>query len=102
MEHVSRYQMRKEYSAPYIEPVPADPAVVTSKHGGGLLLVVDDDSSSRDLITHRLKGQGHVALGAAGGSQAMEMVRAASFHLILLDIMMTTSSSSWWRRSWGA
>ena len=88
MEHVGCYQMRGEYSAPYPEPLSADPAVTTSKHGGGLLLVVDDDHSSRDLITHRLKDQGHVAVGAAGGSQAMEMARAASFDLILLDIMM--------------
>lgn len=80
--------MRKDYSTPHPEPLSTDPAVVNSKHVSGVLLVVDDDDTSRDMLSLRLKDQGHVALGTAGGYQAMEMLKAASFDLILLDIMM--------------
>ena len=88
MEHLSRLPTRQGYSPLYPEGLSPEPAVGTSDHGRGFLLVVDDDDSSRDMLSHRLKDQGYVTLGAAGGYQAMEMVKAASFDLILLDIVM--------------
>ena len=80
--------MFKEYSPPYQELLTEDSTSATSNRGGGTLLVVDDDEHIREIVTYRLKDLGHIALGASTGYQAMQIVKAASFDVILLDIMM--------------
>jgi adenylate cyclase len=50
--------------------------------------VVDDNEVNRDLLARRLKRQGYVVGMAADGFQALEMIRAKPFDLVLLDIMM--------------
>jgi sigma-B regulation protein RsbU (phosphoserine phosphatase) len=52
------------------------------------LLVVDDVEMNRDLLSRRLKQQGHDVATAENGRQALEKIRADSFDLVLLDIMM--------------
>jgi serine phosphatase RsbU (regulator of sigma subunit) len=54
----------------------------------GFVLVVDDNEANRDVLSRRLKRQGHTVAVAENGLQALEMMRTQSFDLILLDIMM--------------
>jgi DNA-binding NtrC family response regulator len=59
---------------------------MNTEHGS--LLVVDDDETNREVLTHRLERKGYTVTVAEDGSQALEMVRARRFDLVLLDIMM--------------
>jgi class 3 adenylate cyclase/CheY-like chemotaxis protein len=52
------------------------------------ILVVDDNASNRELLKRRLERQGHSVALAENGSRSLEMVREASFDLILLDLLM--------------
>jgi phosphoserine phosphatase RsbU/P len=63
------------------EPPPGSPAP-------GRLLVVDDNEMNRDLLSRRLKQQGHRVANAVNGREALEMIAAEEFDLVLLDIMM--------------
>ena len=54
----------------------------------GFLLVVDDIEANRDVLSQRLKRQGYVVATAKNGRQALEMLQADTFDLVLLDIMM--------------
>lgn len=54
----------------------------------GLLLVVDDNEINRDMLSRRLERQGYTVAVAENGRQALEMVKAQPFDLVLLDIMM--------------
>jgi serine phosphatase RsbU (regulator of sigma subunit) len=54
----------------------------------GRILVVDDVEINRDLLSRRLKQQGHDVAIAENGKKALERIRAESFDLVLLDIMM--------------
>ena len=54
----------------------------------GLILVVDDNEMNRDVISRQIKRQGHEVITASSGIQALEMLQAQPFDLILLDIMM--------------
>ncbi len=56
---------------------------------GYALLVVDDNEDNRYTLTNRLKRQGYTNLATAGnGRQALDLLRAQRFDLVLLDIMM--------------
>ncbi len=54
----------------------------------GKVLVVDDNATIHDMLYHQLKQQGHMVTVAEDGRQALELVHAQPFDLILLDIMM--------------
>ncbi len=54
----------------------------------GLILVVDDDHVNRELLFILLKREGHTVTTVDNGRQAMAMLLARKFDLILLDIMM--------------
>ncbi|MGE0129071.1 MAG: adenylate/guanylate cyclase domain-containing protein [Blastocatellales bacterium] len=54
----------------------------------GHLLVVDRNKLDRDLIERRLSRFGHTVATAESGRQALEMMRAEKFDLVLLDILM--------------
>jgi len=54
----------------------------------GHILVVDDYRTSRLKLALGLKQQGHTAVQAESGQQALDMLRAESFDLVLLDIIM--------------
>jgi DNA-binding response OmpR family regulator len=56
--------------------------------GYGPVLVVDDNELNRDVLSRRLERQGHQVKVAMNGQQALEMIRADEFDLVLLDIMM--------------
>jgi len=61
---------------------------MTSTHEPGHLLVVDDNRVNRLLLIHGLEQQGHVVDSAENGRQALEMLRARPYDLVLLDIEM--------------
>jgi CheY-like chemotaxis protein len=54
----------------------------------GRLLVVDDDPSNRDLLRRRLERLGCSVALAEHGRQALEMLGASPFDLVLLDLVM--------------
>ena len=56
--------------------------------GRAHLLVVDDIEANRDMLGKRCEREGYRVSSAENGRQALEMVRAESFDLVLLDIMM--------------
>jgi len=51
-------------------------------------LVVDDNRMNRLKLSRLLEQQGHIVALAENGQQAMEMIWAQSFDLVLLDIVM--------------
>jgi PAS domain S-box-containing protein len=51
----------------------------------GNLLVVDDDPKIREMLSFRLKREGHCILGAASGQEALDLIRASKVDLVLLD-----------------
>ena len=54
----------------------------------GHILVVDDDQQSLITLVHNLEQQGYTISLAEDGKQALEMIEAESYDLVLLDILM--------------
>ena len=52
------------------------------------ILVVDDNKMNRLLLARGLEQQGHRVSFAENGRQALEMLRAQGFDLVLLDVLM--------------
>jgi class 3 adenylate cyclase len=52
------------------------------------LLVVDDNKVNRLLLARSLEGQGHTIAVAENGRQALAMLRAGPYDMVLLDIEM--------------
>jgi adenylate cyclase len=55
---------------------------------GASVLVVDDDPVIRSMLTASLQARGHRVTTAEGGSQALDLVRAEGFDVVLLDVLM--------------
>ena len=58
------------------------------RSGAARLLVVDDNKVNRLLLARNLELQGHSTASAENGRVALEMLRAESFDLVLLDMEM--------------
>ncbi len=69
-------------------PIEYSIAEETAPLSQGFLLVVDDIEANRDVLSRRLQRQGYDVATAENGVQALEKLRAQSFDLVLLDIMM--------------
>jgi adenylate cyclase len=54
----------------------------------GNILIVDDNEMNREVLSRRLERQGYTFATAEDGIEALELMRAQSFDLVLLDIMM--------------
>jgi adenylate cyclase len=52
------------------------------------VLVVDDDSVNRLLLSRSLEHEGHRSTTAEDGRRALERLRAESFDVVLLDVLM--------------
>ncbi|WP_407543574.1 diguanylate cyclase (plasmid) [Deinococcus radiomollis] len=59
-----------------------------SPTSGHTVLVVDDDSELRATIIQLLSGDGHEVIGAAKGSDAVQICQNRQVHLMLLDYFM--------------
>ena len=55
---------------------------------GGHLLVVDDNGVNRMVLGRYLEQQGHAVAYAENGRQALDLLRAQAFDMVLLDIEM--------------
>src|SRR6187402_2403528 len=71
-----------------VTPVSNVPAGNRPRTEVGYLLVVDDLPENRDLLQRRLKQYGHTCRQAEDGYQALEMLAAEHFDIVLLDLMM--------------
>jgi serine phosphatase RsbU (regulator of sigma subunit) len=54
----------------------------------GTILVVDDNEMNRDLLSRRLRRDGHTVIVAEHGRAAIDRLGEQPFDLVLLDIMM--------------
>lgn len=54
----------------------------------GHVLIVDDNEMNREVLSRRLERQGYTFGVAEDGVQALELMRAQRFDVVLLDIMM--------------
>ena len=54
----------------------------------GKILLVDDNASNRDLLSRRLVREGYQVTAAEHGAEALALTAAATFDLVLLDLMM--------------
>lgn len=54
----------------------------------GRILVVDDTPASRELLARRLAREGHVVSRAGSGREALALLAALPFDLVLVDILM--------------
>ena len=52
------------------------------------ILVVDDEDALRTVLSAELEGEGYQVNTAADGDEAIKIIGAQQFHLILLDIKM--------------
>jgi|JI10StandDraft_1071094.scaffolds.fasta_scaffold07486_11 adenylate cyclase len=69
-----------------LEPLPPLPG--TTDPGLDRLLVVDDNEMNRDMLSRRLRSRSYVVQVAEDGRQALDMLAAQPFDLVLLDVMM--------------
>jgi diguanylate cyclase (GGDEF)-like protein/PAS domain S-box-containing protein len=58
----------------------------------GLVLIVDDHEIMRDLLARNIQMQGHRAITATNGRDALRVVRQHPIELVLLDMMMPEMS----------
>jgi CheY-like chemotaxis protein len=65
----------------YIDQLPAS-------QERGRLLVVDDNAADREQLCDLLQQQGHQVTAAASGREALALLAAQPFDLILLDVLM--------------
>jgi serine/threonine protein kinase/CheY-like chemotaxis protein len=61
---------------------------VSGTGGTGSILVVDDNEANRDMLARRLTKRGYSTTTASGGREAIELLDARAFDLVLLDVMM--------------
>ena len=73
-------------------PPPASVAVIpvfpVKANTSADVLVVEDNESNRELLRRRLTPHGFKVVTATNGREALNQLRAASFDIVLLDVMM--------------
>lgn len=65
-----------------------DAAVADPSAAAAHILVVDDNAANRDLLSRRLKREAYRVTSAAEGADALALITAERFDLVLLDLMM--------------
>jgi class 3 adenylate cyclase/CheY-like chemotaxis protein len=61
---------------------------MTMEQPRATVLVVDDNANNRDMLSRRIERLGHAVALAVNGREALAMMAAQPFDLVLLDIMM--------------
>jgi len=69
-------------------PITRSPGTSASGSPPGRILVVDDSEPNRDLLSRRLRRQGHTVETASNGREALAMLAIGEFDVVLLDVMM--------------
>ena len=64
----------------------------SSKNEGSKILAVDDEPMVRQVLTNHLGSAGYRVVTAASGPEALELLKAESVDLVLLDVMMPRMS----------
>jgi sigma-B regulation protein RsbU (phosphoserine phosphatase) len=67
---------------------PAPRSADAARIEGGHLLIADDDAANRDMLSRRLQRQGYQLTLAVSGLEALRLMRAQKFDLVLLDMIM--------------
>ena len=75
-------------SAPPPASVAATPVFPVKANTSADVLVVEDNESNRELLRRRLTPHGFKVVTATNGRDALNQLRAASFDIVLLDVMM--------------
>jgi adenylate cyclase len=75
-------RLRQSFAAAPSQPLPA------LLPGQGRLLLADDDKSNRELLQRRLDKLGYQVTVCGDGREALELVLAGQFDLVLLDLLM--------------
>ena len=75
-------------SAPPPASVAAIPVFPVKANTSADVLVVEDNESNRELLRRRLTPHGFKVVTATNGREALNQLRAASFDIVLLDVMM--------------
>ncbi len=70
----------------FVTPIPKSSTPPEKQSGS--LLVVDDDPANREMLGRRLRKSGYDVILAENGLQAIRLLRAQSFDLVLLDLIM--------------
>ena len=52
------------------------------------ILLVEDNEMNRDMLSRRLERKGHTVAIAVDGRQGIDMARAGSFDLVLMDMSL--------------
>ena len=78
----------EEAQATPVRVAPAKPEEEPSSRFHWKLLLVDDHASNREMLARRLARLGDNVSSAEGGPQALELMRAKPFDLLLLDLIM--------------
>jgi two-component system sensor histidine kinase/response regulator len=73
---------------PSLPPAPPSAESQQESEESGLLLIVDDNEDNRDVLARRVEKQGHWAVTASSGPEALAALADQPFDLVLLDIMM--------------
>ena len=67
---------------------PAPRSADAAHREGGQLLIADDDPANREMLSRRLQRQGYRVTPAVSGLEALRLMRAQKFDLVLLDMIM--------------
>ncbi len=52
------------------------------------VLVVDDEPDLKDLVVSEIQFHGAMVFDAAGGNEALELLKSHSFHVVISDLRM--------------
>lgn len=79
-------------SAPVPTPVEAPSVLLKDQHHQPHILIVDDEPINRQVLKNYLALEHYHLTEASGGPEALALLEAAAFDLILLDVMMPRMS----------
>ena len=83
-----RAEPTTSFNAPaWVQVAPAEPPGARVRRTARVL-VVDDVEENRGVLQRRLEREGHTVVCASSGPEALHLVSADSFDIVLLDVMM--------------
>jgi adenylate cyclase len=71
-----------------IKPLGETAPAILGAASSSRILVVDDNAANRELLARRLGREGYLVTTAESGTAALALTAAATFDLVLLDLMM--------------